>query len=69
MKRINIIFAGIPDISAPVLKNLYKSQHNYAPVITQPDRSNGRVNKVHISTVKEDALANNNPDFPYLYIK
>ncbi|MDE4998774.1 methionyl-tRNA formyltransferase, partial [Francisella tularensis subsp. holarctica] len=42
MKKLNIIFAGTPDISSQVLKDLYKSQHNIQAVLTQPDRAKSR---------------------------
>lgn len=59
MKKLNIVFAGTPDISAQVLKDLYASGHNIQAVLTQPDRAKGRGKKVQYSPVKELALANN----------
>ena len=59
MKKLNIIFAGTPDISAQVLKDLYASEHNIQAVLTQPDRAKGRGKKVQYSPVKEIALENN----------
>lgn len=61
MKKLNIVFAGTPDISAQVLKDLYQSQHNIQAVLTQPDRAKGRGKKIQFSTVKEVAIANNTP--------
>lgn len=58
MKKLNIVFAGTPDISAQVLKDLYASGHNIQAVLTQPDRAKGRGKKVQYSPVKELALAN-----------
>ncbi|OEZ33226.1 methionyl-tRNA formyltransferase [Francisella endosymbiont of Amblyomma maculatum] len=69
MKKLNIIFAGTPDISAQVLKDLYKSQHNIQAVLTQPDRAKGRGKKVQCSPVKEAALANDTPVFQPLSFK
>ncbi|ORM38651.1 methionyl-tRNA formyltransferase [Francisella endosymbiont of Ornithodoros moubata] len=69
MKKLNIIFAGTPDISAQVLKDLYKSQHNIQAVLTQPDRPKGRGKKVQFSPVKEGALANDTPVFQPLSFK
>ncbi|ABO46688.1 methionyl-tRNA formyltransferase [Francisella tularensis] len=69
MKKLNIIFAGTPDISAQVLKDLYKSQHNIQAVLTQPDRAKGRGKKVQFSPVKEVALANHTPVFQPLSFK
>ncbi|WP_150465463.1 methionyl-tRNA formyltransferase [Francisella sp. SYW-2] len=61
MKKLNIVFAGTPDISAQVLKDLYQSQHNIQAVLTQPDRAKGRGKKIQFSPVKEVAIANNTP--------
>ena len=58
MKKLNIVFAGTPDISAQVLKDLYASGHNIQAVLTQPDRAKGRGKKVQYSAVKEVALKN-----------
>ncbi|MGQ4005556.1 methionyl-tRNA formyltransferase [Francisellaceae bacterium CB300] len=58
MKKLNIVFAGTPDISAQVLKNLFASGHNIQAVLTQPDRAKGRGKKVQYSPVKEVALEN-----------
>jgi methionyl-tRNA formyltransferase len=58
MKKLNIVFAGTPDISAQVLKDLYASGHNIQAVLTQPDRAKGRGKKVQCSPVKELALEN-----------
>lgn len=69
MKKLNIVFAGTPDISAQVLKDLYKSQHNIQAVLTQPDRAKGRGKKVQFSPVKEVALENNTPVFQPLSFK
>ncbi|ALB01747.1 methionyl-tRNA formyltransferase [Francisella persica ATCC VR-331] len=69
MKKLNIIFAGTPDISAQVLKDLYQSQHNLQAVLTQPDRAKGRGKKVQFSPVKEVALANDTPVFQPLSLK
>ncbi|AIT08748.1 methionyl-tRNA formyltransferase [Candidatus Francisella endociliophora] len=69
MKKINIVFAGTPDISAQVLKDLYKSGHNIQAVLTQPDRAKGRGKKVQFSPVKEVALENNTPIYQPLSFK
>lgn len=61
MKKLNIVFAGTPDISAQVLKDLYQSRHNIQAVLTQPDRAKGRGKKIQFSPVKEVAIANNTP--------
>ncbi|MFV9972564.1 MAG: methionyl-tRNA formyltransferase [Francisella endosymbiont of Hyalomma asiaticum] len=69
MKKLNIIFAGTPYISAQVLKDLYQSQHNIQAVLTQPDRAKGRGKKIQFSPVKEGALANDTPVFQPLSFK
>ena len=63
MKKLKIVFAGTPDISAQVLKDLYASGHNIQAILTQPDRAKGRGKKVQFSPVKELALENNTPVF------
>ena len=52
MKKLKIVFAGTPDISAQVLKDLYASGHNIQAILTQPDRAKGRGKKVQFSPVK-----------------
>lgn len=69
MRKLNIVFAGTPDISAQVLIDLYKTQHNIQAVLTQPDRAKGRGKKVQFSPVKEVALENNTPVFQPLSFK
>ncbi|QIV96096.1 methionyl-tRNA formyltransferase [Allofrancisella inopinata] len=59
MKKLDVVFAGTPEISAYVLKDLYASGQNIKAVLTQPDRAKGRGKKVQYSAVKEVALANN----------
>ena len=48
---MKIIFAGSPEFSVPVLKELAKL-HEVCLVITQPDRPAGRGKKIHQSPVK-----------------
>lgn len=69
MRKLNIVFAGTPDISAQVLKDLYETEHNIQAVLTQPDRAKGRGKKVQFSPVKEVALENNTPVFQPLSFK
>ncbi|AJC48924.1 methionyl-tRNA formyltransferase [Allofrancisella guangzhouensis] len=63
MRKLDIVLAGTPEISAYVLKDLYASGHNIKAVLTQPDRAKGRGKKVQYSAVKEVALENNIPVF------
>ena len=59
MKKLNIVFAGTPDISAQVLQDLYATNHNIQAVLTQPDRAKGRGKKLQSSPVKDLAIKNN----------
>ena len=68
-KKLNIVFAGTPEISAQVLKDLYNTEHNIQAVLTQPDRAKGRGKKIQFSPVKEIALENNTPVFQPLSFK
>lgn len=56
---MNIIFAGTPDFSLPVLQMLLASQHPLVAVYTQPDRPAGRGRKLTASPVKQLAEDNN----------
>lgn len=49
---MNIIFAGTPDIAAIVLQALLKTEHKLIAVLTQPDKPQGRGNKILPSPVK-----------------
>ena len=59
MKKLNIVFAGTPDISAQVLQDLYATNHNIQAVLTQPDRAKGRGKKLQSSPIKDLAIKNN----------
>lgn len=63
MKKLNIVFAGTPAISAQILEDLYSTEHNIQAVLTQPDRAKGRGKKIQFSPVKEIALKNDTPVF------
>ncbi|MGT2930152.1 methionyl-tRNA formyltransferase [Streptococcus dentasini] len=53
-----IIFMGTPDFSATVLKGLLASEnYEILAVVTQPDRAVGRKKEIHLTPVKEVALA------------
>lgn len=56
MQTYNIIFAGTPQFSVPVLSALLSSRHTVKAVYTQPDRPAGRGRKLTPSPVKELAL-------------
>jgi len=58
---MKIIFMGTPAPAAKILKALIESEHQIACVITQPDRPQGRGQKIVFSPVKELALQNDLP--------
>lgn len=59
-KKLNVIFAGTPDFSAQILKNLLSNEDiNLIAVYTQPDRQSGRGKKVTPSDVKQIILEYN----------
>ncbi|MFC4651306.1 methionyl-tRNA formyltransferase [Lactococcus nasutitermitis] len=60
MTKTKIIFMGTPDFAATVLKGLIESQdYEILAVVTQPDRKVGRKQQLHMTPVKELALAEN----------
>ena len=60
MKNMNILFAGSPQISAEILKNIIKNNSiNVIGVITKPDKPQKRGNKTLESHVSLIAKANN----------
>ena len=57
---IKIVFFGTPDIGLKSLEYLDKSEKiDVCAVVTQPDKPSGRGHKIHMSPIKEYALANN----------
>lgn len=58
---MNIIFAGTPELSVPILEALINSHHTITAVYTQPDRPSGRGQKLQSSPVKLFAEKNNIP--------
>ncbi|WP_284443141.1 methionyl-tRNA formyltransferase [Buchnera aphidicola] len=63
MKKLKIIFAGTEYFSAEHLKALINSAHSVISVITQPDRSSGRGQKITFSPVKKLSINNKIPIF------
>lgn len=55
----NIIFMGTPEFAVPSLEELLKEGYNIKLVVTQPDKTQGRRNKVIYSEVKKIALKHN----------
>lgn len=69
-KKLSVIFAGTPDISAFVLDELIQSDKiNLTGIFTQPDRPKGRGKKLQSSPVKDIALKNNLPVFQPISFK
>ena len=54
-----IIFMGTPDFAAYSLNELCKNGYTPVAVYTQPDKINGRGNKISYSPVKKIALEKN----------
>lgn len=54
---MKILFMGTPDFALTILERL-SEQHEISLIVTQPDRINGRGNKVTMSPVKAWALEN-----------
>ncbi len=58
---MNIVFAGTPEFSVPVLQALLDSEHSVTAVYTQPDRPAGRGRQLRASPVKARALEHSIP--------
>jgi methionyl-tRNA formyltransferase len=56
---MKIVFMGTPNAAVSSLQKILADGHEVVAVWTQPDKPSGRGNKLHISPVKEFALANN----------
>ena len=53
---MKLAFAGTPDFALVALRALHAAGHEFARVLTQPDRPAGRGMKLHASPVKQFAL-------------
>lgn len=62
---MKVIFLGTPDFGLESLKAIFNSRHTVAAVVTQPDRINGRNNKVTFGPVKAYALEKGLPIFQF----
>ncbi len=58
---MRVVFMGTPEFAVPSLKVAHK--HNLVAVVTQPDRPQGRQQKIKFSPIKEAALAFDIPIF------
>lgn len=54
---MKLVFCGTPAFAVPVLEAVLAAGHEVALVVTQPDRPAGRGLEVHLSPVKQTALA------------
>lgn len=61
MNNLNIVFAGTPEFSVPILEALIAAKMNVVAVYTQPDKVSGRGQHLHQSPVKQCALQHNIP--------
>ena len=53
---MRVILMGTPSFAVPILRGVYKSNHEIVGVVTQPDRHKGRGRRLGISPVKELAM-------------
>lgn len=56
-KKLNIVFMGTPEFSVPALEGLIKN-YNVKAIVTQPDKINGRNNKITYSPIKQVGIDN-----------
>lgn len=56
-----IVFMGTPEIAVTSLEAMLQNGYNVCAAVTVPDKPSGRGLKMHVSPVKECALANNIP--------
>jgi len=57
LKEPSIVFMGTPEFSVPVLQALIKN-YKVKAIVTQPDKINGRNNKITFSPVKQVGIDN-----------
>lgn len=62
---MKIIFLGTPEFAIPSLEKLLKSRHEIIAVVTQPDKPQGRGNKLTPPPVKIFAMQNNIPCYQF----
>ena len=54
---VRLVFCGTPAFAVPALEAVLAAGHEVAFVVTQPDRAAGRGLEMHVSPVKQTALA------------
>lgn len=62
---MRIVFFGTNEFSATILKGLLDANRNVVAVVSQPDRINGRNNKIILSAVKKLAIEKNIPIYQF----
>lgn len=63
MKKLKVIFFGTPEFARACLEKIHHSDHEIAAVVTVPDKTSGRGQKLSQSAVKLYAEQNNLPVF------
>ena len=58
---MKIVFFGTGEFSTTILRGLIADNQNVVAVVTQPDKVNGRNNKVVYSQIKQYCLEQNIP--------
>jgi methionyl-tRNA formyltransferase len=61
MKDFGLVFMGTPEFAVRILQRLHEDHIPIKAVVTAPDKPAGRGQKIHMSAVKEYALAHNLP--------
>ena len=66
---MNVVFMGTPDFAVPTLRQLNDSEFRVRGVVCQPDRPQGRGQKIQSGPVKSLALSNHIPVIQPLKMK
>ncbi len=66
---MRILYLSTPSFGISPLENLVKSHHQVIGVVTQPDRTHGRGNKIVFSPIKEKAIELGLPIYQFEKIK
>lgn len=69
MEKLRIVFMGTPEFAVGILDTIIKNKYEVVGVITAPDKSSGRGQKIKYSAVKEYALSNDLPILQPLNLK
>ena len=63
--RLKIVFFGTGDFSLKILKGLLDLKQEIIAVVSQPDKVNGRNNKLTFSPIKQFCMQNSIPLFQF----